>query len=416
MRLGILSQWFDPETGPAALPGVFAREFVRAGHEVSVLTGFPNYPSGEIYPGYKQRVKDTSTIDGATVTRVPLYPNHSSSAVGRVGNYVSFAGSATLLGRRALAQVDAVWVYNSPVTVSLPLMVHSRGGRTPYFLHVQDLWPDSLMESGMLPRGVAGGMAERAIKRIVRATERRATVVGVISPSVRELILERNPGLDPGKIVYVANPTDESLFIPIPELHRRGAALPSTNRFTLMYVGAIGDVQGLDTLLDAAEMLKHSSPHVHFEIVGDGIARQRLEQSAFSRQLSSVVFRGRVAKEAVPTMMATADAQLVSLADSPFLRLTTPSKIPSLLASEVPIIGVIAGDGATTLLESGSAFVVSPGSAEALAEAITSLAEISAQERIQMGRNGRAFYESHFSAAIAATKIVSSLKGSTHGK
>ncbi|TQL48630.1 glycosyltransferase involved in cell wall biosynthesis [Homoserinimonas aerilata] len=415
MKLGVLSQWFDPETGPAALPGVFSREFMAAGHEVSVLTGFPNYPNGEIYPGFRQRLRHRSNVDGIDLTRVPLYASHNSSAIRRIANYTSFAASATLLSRGALAGVDAMWVYNSPVTIGLPLRWHSHGGGVPYFLHVQDVWPDSLIESGMFPGGAVGKIADNVIRRMVRAAERRATVVGVISQGVRELILERNPRLDPAKIVYVPNPTDETLFVPAPELRRQGFSELDQDHFTLMYMGAIGDVQGLETLLDAAQILMGSAPHVRFELVGDGIARDRLEREAAIRQLDNVVFRGRVAKDDVPAVMASSDAQLVSLADSPFLRLTTPSKISSILASEIPVIGAIAGDGAATLLASGAAFVVDPGDGEALADAVERMARLSTSDRERMGRRGREFYEENFSAAAAAEKIVSSLRGSMHG-
>lgn len=344
------------------------------------------------------------------LTRVPLFPNHTASAAGRVLNYASFAASATAFGRSALRDVDAVWVYNSPVTVSLPLLSRTRGGRVPYFLHVQDLWPDSLIESGMFPGGAVGATAAALVRRIVRLTEDRAAVVGVISPSVRDLILSRNPRLSPAKIAYVPNPTDESLFRPVSAF--RGASESGLNEdtFTLMYVGAIGDVQGLETLLDAARILKRR-PEIRFVIVGDGIARERLERGSADRGLSSVEFLGRIPKELVPEMMATADAQLVSLSGSAFLKHTTPSKIASLLASEVPIIGQIAGDGAELLGASGAALIVDPGDAAGLAHLVASMADMSPQARQAMAASGRKFYDLNLSAKVAADKIVEALSG-----
>ena len=414
LRLGILSQWFDPEPGPAAIPGVYAREFVQAGHEVSVLTGFPNYPDGKLYSGYRQRFHKTSHNGGMSVTRVPLFPSHGSSAVGRALNYSSFAASATAFGGRSFRGLDAVWVYNSPVSVSLPLLAHTRLGRIPYFLHVQDLWPDSLVESGMFPGGAVGSVAAATVRRIVRMTEKYSAVVGVISPSVRELILSRNPDIPPSKIIYVPNPTDEQLFRPLSGLPMAERQVRDHDAFTLMYVGAVGRVQGLETLLDAAEILK-SRPEIHFSIVGDGIARQTLEEDAHRRGLTAVTFRGRIVKEMVPAVMASADAQLVSLAASEFLKYTTPSKIASLLASEVPIIANIAGDGAKMLEESGAALNSAPGDAEALAVAVARMADMSAQRRQQMAIRGRVYYDSNLSAHVAANKIVEALRGSLNG-
>lgn len=412
MKLGILSQWFDPEPGPAAIPGVFAKEFVRLGHEVSVLTGYPNYPQGELYAGYRQRIRERSAEDGVTLNRVPLYPNHSSSSIGRIANYASFAASAATLGAGALKDVEAMWVYNSPVTVSLPLMTHSRRGRIPYFLHVQDLWPDSLIESGMFPQGRIGKVAAAVVRRIVKSTEDHAAAVGVISPSVRKLILERNPDLDPAKIIYVPNPTDEHLFRPVASIRGNGPDARKSDVFTVMYVGAIGEVQGLDTVIEVAtRLLSHSE--IRFSFVGDGISRARLEELARNRRLTNVEFLGRISKERVPEELATGDVQLVSLAESAFLRYTTPSKIASLLASEVPIIGQIAGDGATMLRDSGAALVVAPGDADALTDAVLAMAKMSPQERQSMAVRGRNYYNSNLSAQVAASRVVTALKGST---
>ena len=406
----MLTQWFDPEPGPAAIPGVLAREFVRAGHEVSVLTGFPNYPEGKLHEGYRQRPRVTERVAEVSVTRVPLYPNHNSSAIGRVANYMSFAASAAIFGGRALKDADAVWVYNSPVSVSWPLFAHTHNGSVPYFLHVQDLWPDSLIESGMFTAGAAGKVIEASIRRVVQTTENRAAVIGVISPSVRELILSRNPGIPASKIVYVPNPADETLFVPAATI--RAPRTPERqDRFELLYLGAMGNVQGLDTVLQAAKILA-SDPRITIALVGDGIARDRLEKEAAVMNLTNLRFYPRIGKGAVPAAIAAADANLVSLAASEFLEHTTPSKIASLLASEVPIIGQIAVDGADLLKESGSALIAAPGDAEGLAGAIKELADRTDTERQQMASSGLRYYRANLSAKVTAEKVVNALKES----
>lgn len=415
MKLGILSQWFDPEPGGAAIPGVYAREFVRAGHKVSVLTGFPNYPSGQIYPGYIQQARSVTTVDGYALTRVPLYPSHDGLPLARLANYVSFAAAATAFGRPALKDVEGIWVYNSPITVSLPLLLHSRWGRTPYFLQVQDLWPDSLIDSGMFPGGVIGNVTSTIVSAIVRLTENRAGIVGVSSPGARDLLLERNPRLDPERVVSAPNPTDERLFRPLDTLPPESVPkFPWHGNFTVMYVGAVGYVQGLESVLDAAVILR-SHDHIKIVIVGDGIAKPGLEERATSQRLDNVTFVGRIEKALVPSYMATADVQLVSLAERKFLRYTTPSKIASLLASRVPIIGQLSGDGATLIEDSGAGLVASPGDAESLAAAILQMADMSAQDRQRMAVRGRAYYDSNLSAQVAANKIVEALRGSLSG-
>ena len=408
MKLGILSQWYDPEPGPASLPGVYAREFLARGHDVRVLTGFPNYPDGKLHDGYRIRRRTREQLDGAEVTRVALYPNHSSSALGRVANYASFALSSTASGRAALKDVDAVWVYNSPVTVSLPLLVHTCWGKTPYFLHVQDLWPDSLLDSGMVPSGAIGRMASAVVDRIVSLTERRAAVVGVSSRSVRDIIVERHPGTDPEKIVYAPNPTNEALFRPVAETRQRlGISSVPQGPVEVMYAGAIGEVQGLDTLLDAAALLRTDG--IRITLVGDGISRERLQRRAMDEGLDNVRFLGRVPQSGMPELIARAHLQLVSLADAPFLAYTTPSKIATLLACGVPIVGHLSGDGAQLIRDSGAGVTVAPGSAEDLAAAITDLAASGPEAWHARGEQGRAYYDQNLSTRTTADTILRAL-------
>lgn len=409
MKIGMLTQWYDPETGPAALPAVYAREFIRNGHEVKVLTGFPNYPEGKLYPGYSLRPRMAQSELPLQVTRVALYPNHNSSAVGRVANYASFALSASVLGQKALSGVDAIWVYNSPVTVAAPLMFHSKFGKTPIFLHVQDLWPDSLMESGMVPDGFAGKQAERAIAALVRLMETRSAVVGVISEGVKDLLLERNPSLDPNKIVYVPNPTNEQLFVNSGIDKKYPIVSSNQQPVEIMYAGAIGEVQGLDTVLEAAAILRDHK-NIKFTFVGDGISRVKLEKKSKELNLSNVNFVGRVSQSSIPTLIARADIQLVSLSSSPFLAHTTPSKISSLLSSGVPIIAQIEGDGARLLEKSKAAVVVKPGDSQQMASFILKLVDQGPARWIEMGNAGRNFYQENLSAAAASEKIVDALE------
>lgn len=410
MKIGMLSQWYDPEPGPAALPGIYGREFVKQGHQVRVLTGFPNYPEGKLYPGYKMQPRAFEGNETLGVTRVALYPEHSSSAVGRISNYTSFGLSAASLGTGALRNIDALWVYNSPITVALPMLVHSRLGRIPTFLHVQDLWPDSLIESGMFPGGAVGSGAKMTVEAIVRLMERRSAVIGVISEGVRKIILERNPHVDPRRIIYVPNPTNEELFRPVEEI-RRELAINRSERDTveIMYAGAVGEVQGLDVLVDAAALLR-SRPDIRFTIVGDGISRQRLEGKVQELGLTSITFTGRVPQEQIPSLVADADIQLVSLKSAPFLSHTTPSKIPSLLASGVPIVAQLEGDGAKLLEESGAAVVAKPGDPRLLADAIKLMVDAGESKWRAKGRAGRKFYLTKLSAAAAAKKIIDSLQ------
>jgi glycosyltransferase involved in cell wall biosynthesis len=283
--------------------------------------------------------------------------------------------------------------------------MHTRSGRLPYFLHVQDLWPDSLIASGMVPEGWIGDRAAAMIRRIVKVTERKATRVGVISPGVRDLILDRHPELDPAKIVYAPNPTNEQLFRPVDEIRQDlGIEPSSSDTVEVMYAGAIGDVQGLDTVLDAAALLRDRA-NVRLVLYGDGISRERLQRRVAEENLHNVRFPGRVEQDQIPELIAKAHVQLVSLASSDFLRFTTPSKIPSLLASGVPIVGQIGGDGADLIRAADAGYVVEPGDPAALADAIARMADGGPRQWHDFGTSGRRYYSSHLSVS-STTKII----------
>lgn len=404
MKVGVFSQWYDPEPGPASLPGVYARALAARGHRVRVLTGFPNYPDGRLYPGYGGRRPTSEMRDGLPVHRVPLYPNHGSSALGRAANYSSFAISAALLGSPDFARADAMWVYNSPATVGVPLLLHSRLRRTPYLLHVQDLWPESVMHSGMLPTGKVGRIAEAALGVLVRRMESAAADVAVISPSVRRLLTDR--GVPDSKISYIPNPTDETRFYPrVRQPKVRAELLDGAPPDTLvvMYAGSLGHVQGLHHAIHAMSALRDQ--RIRLVVAGSGIAEAELGALVSQLRLTSVRLLGRRPAETIPQLMAAADVQLVSLRNDEFLAATTPSKLPAILASARPVVAAITGDGAELIRCSGAGAVCAPGDREALAAAFAQMAGYSAEERLALGNSGRQFYLQHMSVERAAMAV-----------
>lgn len=403
VRLGVYSQWYDPEPGPASLPAVYARLLAARGHSVRVLTGYPNYPIGKLYPGYTGRRPMVEYREGIPVHRVPLIPSHSGSALGRVANYLSFAGSATVLGARDLGGVDALWVYNSPATVGLPLLLRRAARATPFLLHVQDLWPESVLHSGMLPAGRAGAVAERLLRRLVERIERAADHIAVISPSVADLLTAR--GVPADKISYVPNPTDETLFHPRDRrADIRRLIGGADGDFLLMYAGSLGQVQALDTVIDAMGHLRNH-PQIKLVFVGTGIAETGLQDQVTRLALTSVRFHGRVPAGDVPDLMAAADAQLVSLRDDPFLAMTTPSKISAILGSAQPVVGVLTGDGADVIDQAGAGVVCPPGDAADLAATILRFAERGPAAWRATGECGLAHYQRHMSAARTAENV-----------
>ena len=197
MKILLLTQWFDPEP---ALKGLeFAKALVQRGHDVEVLTGFPNYPGGRVYAGYRVAFRQREEMDGVPVTRVALYPSHDSSAAGRTANYLSFALTAASIGACSVTRPDVAWVYHPPATAAFPAMVLKTLRGVPFVLDVQDLWPDTLAATGMVSNRFALGVAGR----FCAAAYRSAARIAVLSPGFKRLLVAR--GVPEWKIDVVYN-------------------------------------------------------------------------------------------------------------------------------------------------------------------------------------------------------------------
>jgi colanic acid biosynthesis glycosyl transferase WcaI len=394
MKVGLLSQWFDPEPGGGVLPGVLGRELVQRGHQVKVLTGFPNYPSGQLYAGYRQRSRSVEEPSpGLTVTRVPLFPSHDGGALKRSFNYLSFAASAGALGASSLRDCDAFWVYNSPATVGTVAEWIGWRSKRRFLLHVMDLWPESVLGSSLLKPGMTSRAAQASLTAIVKRTHSRASLVAYTSPGQADVLQAR--GVAHEKLRYVPVWADEDVFFPRPIRRDVLSAPLEEAALVVMYAGSMGHVQALDAAVRAAARSKVEGIHLVF--VGSGVAEPGLRRLADELDASNVHFLGRQPPSSMGEIVAAADVHLISLADTPLLRITMPSKIQSLLASARPVIAMCAGDAADAITDSGAGQPVAPGDDRALAGVLRDWARTSADDRRRLGANGRAYYDKQFS-------------------
>jgi colanic acid biosynthesis glycosyl transferase WcaI len=397
MRLGVISQWYDPEEGSAGVAGAICRSLVALGHEVHVLTGFPNYPHGRVYPGYRVRPYQYEHRAGVHVHRLPLVPNHDRSALRRAVNYLSFAASVSLRPD-LLSSVQAWLVYSTPATVAVPAMLARGLLRRPYVLFIQDLWPDTVTESGFLGQGRMVRVVTPMLSRFCHASYRRATSIAVTSPGMAEILVSR--GVPAPKLSVVHNWVDEQVFRPRPPRAARTG-------FEVMYAGNLGELQGLDTALEAAAGLT-DLPDVRLVFVGTGVAEGRLRRAA--ARLGNVAFLGPQSLERTAALMSESDVQLVSLMDLPLFRATLPSKLQAALATGRPVIGAVAGDAAALIERSGSGLVTPPGDAEALAAAIRKVYAMSADARGALGLAGRQYYVDNLSRSVGSAILTGLLR------
>jgi glycosyltransferase involved in cell wall biosynthesis len=396
MRTIFLTQWFDPE--PGAIRGLpLARWLTSRGHDVRVITGVPNYPGGRVYPGYRMRIWHREVMEGVPVLRVPLYPSHDASSVGRVMNYASFALSAATLGAALIGRADVAFVYHPPATIGLPAVVLKALRGMPFIYHIADMWPESVVESGMIGSAAVRRMVHGLLSVWCRVIYRQARAITVLSPGFKRLLTER--GVPGHKIHVVYNWTDEAMFRPMPRDEALARELGLAGRFNILYAGNLGPLQGLDTVVRAAARVR-SVPAIQLVIAGVGQQEDKLRALARSVGATNVLFVGRRPYHEMPRISALADAHLVHLRDLPFFRATIPSKTQVALACARPVLMAVNGDAAD-IVRKAEAGVTCPAEDESrLADAMAALAEISREDLEAMGQRGRRFYLDEMSLDI----------------
>jgi glycosyltransferase involved in cell wall biosynthesis len=400
MRIAFISQWFDPEGGSAAIPGSMVRALEARGHQVEVVTGFPNYPTGTLQDGYRIRLHQVEQRGLTTVHRVALYPSHDRSAVRRTLNFLSFMTSAATLGAWLARRSKVALVYSTPATVGLAGVVLQTVFRRPFVLYIQDLWPDTLLATGMIPERYAHP-ASAVMTRFCELVYRRAGRIAVISPGMKRLLTER--GVPEGKVDVIYNWVDEHIFRPVP------VRLDPT-AFTVMYAGNLGDLQGLDVLIRAIATLTDLID-LKVVLVGDGVARESLSRLAEDLGVADrITFTGPKPVSEMASVMATADVQVVSLRDVPLFHATMPSKVQAILACGRPVVISAPGDAADLVRASGAGLVAAPGEVGALADAIRDAYALRGDQLEAMGRAGRDFYQRELSASVGAARMETALE------
>ena len=399
MRILLVTQYFWPEEFPI---NDFVMGLKDRGHEVKILTGMPNYPSGRFFAGYGMLGPTRDNYGGIPVRRVPLIPRGKGQGRHLLLNYFSFVFFGCLLGPLYYRErFDCIFVYEpSPVTVGLPALVLKKMTGAPIFFWIQDLWPETLSAIG----AVRSGWILNLVGKLVRFIYNGCDLLLVQSRSFVQAVKEYGVGEE--KIRYFPN-TAEALYRPIgtPTLVLEGDKLPGS--FRIMFAGNIGAAQDFATILDAAERLRNI-PEIHWVILGDGRLRPWVAEQVEKRGLQSTVhLLGRHPKEKMPDFFAQADALLVTLKKEEIFALTIPSKVQAYLACGRPVIAALEGEGQRVIEEAGAGLVVEPENPEKLAEAVQTMYNIPKSDRREMGARGRDYFNDHFDR----TKLFEKLEG-----
>lgn len=402
MKIGFISHWYDPEGGAAAGPGTIARALAERGHDVHVLTGYPIYPQGSIFPQYRMRPYMKETLRGVTVHRVPIYPSHNTSAARRMCNYASYAATGGLAAPAVLGSTDVNFVYSTPATAAVAGLTAKWVRRTPFVVQIQDMWPQTVMASGFLPDGRAR-QVERILNMFCDRVYRNAHSVAVTSPGMADHLIQR--GVASQKIHFVPNWAEESSFRPAPRSDELAQEFGLDRRFTVMYAGNLGEMQNLMHVVEAAAKVRDLID-VQFAFVGAGVMEGVLRDAVRNADLDNVRFVPAQPFNRMSNILALGDIQLVTLKDEPLYRSTIPSKLQANLAAGRPIIGSLRGDAASIIQASGAGLVIDPGDAEGLAQAVRRIYSLPVDERNAMAAAARDHYGTNFSQARVADDLA----------
>jgi colanic acid biosynthesis glycosyl transferase WcaI len=389
-RILIITQWFDPE--PAFKGLLFAKELVARGFEVEVITGFPNYPGGTLYDGYRIKLIQKETIEGVLVTRVPLFPSHDKSKLGRIANYISFAFSSLLYGLMFAKRPDVIYAYHPPLTVSISAVIIKLFRQVPVVLDIQDMWPDTLKATGMISNPRLLGFVSKVCNSIYSSV----TKIVVLSPGFKNLLINR--GVPDSKIEIIYNWTDEKAL-------RNTASetpkeLDSIEGFKVLFAGNVGQAQGLNVILDAALLLKDDVPKIHFLVLGRGLQLDDLKRREKELNLDNVHFLPAVGMEKVGSFLGSADALLIHLNCDPLFEITIPGKTQAYMAVGKPIIMGVSGDASNLVLRADCGVCFEPEKSAALAEAVKGLMLLSPPDMRRLGENGEKFYDEYLSVKV----------------
>ena len=388
MKFLFLTQYFPPEVGaPQVRLASLVRELVRIGHRVEVVTAFPNYPTGAVFPEFRGRFYRRDSWEGVTVHRTWIYPC-MGGGLKRILNYLSFTLTCAW-GLLHSERADFVFVESPPLFLSVPGWIASRVWKAKMIFNVADLWPDSVEQLGLMHDGL--------FLRLARALEawsyRRAAYVNAVTQKMRHILLTAKR-VSPEKVLFLPNGVDTGVFRPMPpdlELARR---LGLEGKSIVLYAGNHGYIAGLESALYAAKILEHR-PQIHFLFVGGGSEKPRLLALARELNLRNATFLDPVPVAELPRYMSLATCGLVTLRNCPLSEGARPAKTFVMMASGKPVVLSANGEGTQMIRESGGGMVVPPGDPESIAWAVLALTNDRSAAEV-MGSSARRYVEQNF--------------------
>ncbi len=402
MHILFLTHYFPPEVNaPASRTFENAKRWVRAGQQVTVLTCAPNHPRGVVYPGYRNALWQWETLDGVRVLRVKTYLSPNKGFLGRILSYLSYMVAATLLCS-LVRGVDLVVSTSPQFFCGMAGLWVSRLKRRPWVLEIRDLWPESII--------AVGAIRDRRVIRLLESLEtflyRRADHLVSVTHSFKEHILGR--GVPAHRISVITNGADLDQFQPLPKENVVRLDLGLNGKFLASYIGTHGMAHGLETVLEAARILKERED-ISFLLIGDGAEREALVRKRDALGLKNVIMLPQQPKETMPAFLAASDACMVLLKRQDLFKTVIPSKMFEAMAMERPVILGVEGESRAIIEAARCGVCIEPENAEQLADAVRRMSGDPGLAR-ELGRNGRQWTVDRYSRDHLATKYLEILQ------
>ncbi|MGA9786300.1 MAG: glycosyltransferase family 4 protein [Candidatus Sulfotelmatobacter sp.] len=412
MKILYISQYFPPEMGaPAARAAELSRHWAAAGHDITVLTGFPNHPTGVVPPEYRskfRRLVGHEQINGVNVVRTWLLPFPNRKAHERMLNYSSFCASAASTGL-FLQRPDVVIATSPQLLVGLSGWWLARWKHVPFVFEVRDLWPESLAAVGM---GKTDSLLHRSLAKIAGFLYRHADRIVVVTPAFEDYLVE-HWHVPREKISVIENGVETQLFAPEPSSGKTTTALrkqlASEGKFVVSYIGTMGMAHGLETIIATASRLRDTNPEIVFLMLGEGAEKERIAALARERGLNNLRFVDQQPREKIPAYICASDACLVLLKKTDLFKTVIPTKMLEFMSCARPVILGVDGQARAILEEARGGLVIEPEDSDALVDAIRYLSRNPEAARA-LGKNGREYVVRNLSRSHTAEKYIRALE------
>jgi colanic acid biosynthesis glycosyl transferase WcaI len=395
VKILYISQYFPPEMGaPAARASELAQHWVKDGHDVTVLTGFPNHPTGAVPAEYRSQFRRLVTRrmwNGAKLIRTWLLPFPNRKPYERMLNYSSFCVSSALTGL-FVSKPDVLIASSPQLLVALSGWWLAAIKRVPFVFEVRDLWPESLAAVGV---GGGNSLLNRVLGVIAGFLYRRSTCIVVVTDAFKTYLIA-NWNVPAEKIFVVENGVETEMFSPQADSAEKKKELGAEGKFLVCYTGTMGLAHGLETLIEAATILQKENPRVQFLLVGEGADKERIVSLAQSRSLKNMTFLGQQPRESVPRFISASDACLVMLKKAELFKTVIPTKMLEFMSCARPVILAVEGQAREIVDAAQAGIFVEPGNVRHLVDVIQQLA---ADQILctTLGKNGRSYIVSKFS-------------------